>query len=464
MKGKVYRGFADSCRTPGPVEVIREELRLGRLSTDIGAIVGYSGGPDSTALLAALVAAGFRNLRAVHVDHGLRSEPERNAELATVRKLASSLGVPLIAARVRPGAIAELAGRRGEGIEAAARCYRYAALRGAARRAGASAIYLAHTRDDQLETILMRFLSGSGAAGLRGMRRESGMVIRPFLELPKASLLEYLAREGLPYFVDSTNEGDAYARNRLRHHVVPALSAFSPGWAKGVALSARKAAFDEEALGSEAASAAFRRAGRIFIADLTLLSKPDAIRLRAFLATAGELSRGRKVPFRLATAALAALDGGATSYRGGGFEIRRREAGLELSLALDFPGGGGYFVKVDDPGQEGFHVSVGDLSVSAAWQRGGEAFGIRRDAFSFPLVIRSRRPGDALAIRGGRKLLDVLFSEWGVEGTARDRIPVIEDRDGILAVLGAGSGGRDRYRQNEGCGSDIRLSIQVKGA
>lgn len=464
MKGKGQRDTDDLGRAPSPLEVIREELRLGRLSPDAEAIAGYSGGPDSTALLAALVAAGLRNVRAVHVDHGLRPAPEREAELALVRKVASTLGVPLIAARVKPGAIEALARRRGEGTEAAARCYRYAALHGAARRAGASVIYLAHTRDDQLETILMRFLSGSGAAGLAGMKRESGMVIRPFLDLPKASLLEYLEREGLPYFVDSTNAGDAYARNRLRHHVLPALARSFPGWAGGVALSSLKAALDEEALGAAAAASAFQRAGRNFIADLSLLSRPDAVRLRAFLAAAGALSRGRKVPFRLASAAFAALDGGAASYRGGGFELRRTEAGLELSLALDFPGGGGYFVKVDDPGREGFHVSVGNVAVSAAWRSGRDAEGIRSDAFTFPVIVRSRRPGDALAIRGGRKLLDVLFSEWGVEGAARDRIPVIEDRDGILAVLGAGYGGRDRYRHNEGCGSDMRLSIQVKGA
>jgi len=446
------------------VEVLLDEARAGWLGLEARAIVGFSGGPDSTALLAALVEAGAHNIKALHVDHGLRPEPERRAELEMVRRLAAGLQVPLIVARVRPGAIEELAGKSGEGIEAAARSYRYAALKGTARRAGAEAIYLAHTRDDQLETILMRFLSGGGAAGLRGMPRKSGLVFRPFLDLPKSALLAYLERKGLPYSVDSTNAGDDYSRNRLRHRLLPVLGQYFPGWEAGTALSARKAGMDEEALALRAGRFAFSRQGRNLVTGTELLDEPDAVRYRAFLSAAGSLSKGRRVPFRLVEAVFAALDSGATSYRGGGLELRREGDRLILASALDFPGYRGYFVEIAEPGPEGLEYRAGRIHVSASWQRGENATGIRRDAFSFPLVVRSRRPGDELAIRGGSKQLDVLFSEWGVEAVDRDRIPVLEDRDGVVAVLGAGFGGRDRYRHNDGCGSDVRLSIQVKGA
>ena len=447
-----------------PVDTLLKEADAGLLRLEARAIVGFSGGPDSTALLAALVEAGARDLKALHVDHGLRPEAERRAELETVRRLAAGLKVPLIVARVRPGAIEALARSGGEGIEAAARRYRYAALQGTASRTGAEAIYLAHTRDDQLETILMRFLSGSGAAGLRGMPRKSGLVLRPFLDLPKAALIAYLERKGLPYSVDSTNAGDDYSRNRLRHRVLPALGESFPGWAAGVALTAHKAGMDEEALALAAERHAFRREGGRFVAAADLLDKPDALRFRAFLSAAGCLSSGRRVPFRLAAAAFAALDSGARSYRGGGLELRLDGDSLVLASALDFPGYRGYFVGIAEPGPGGFEAAAGGIHVFAAWRDGKDATGIRRDAFSFPLVMRSRRPGDELAIRGGSKRLDVLFSEWGVDAGDRDRIPVLEDRDGVVAVLGSGYGGRDRYRHNDGCRSDVRLSIQVKGA
>jgi tRNA(Ile)-lysidine synthase len=453
-----------SPRKDDPADFLREEAALGRFCLEARAIVGFSGGPDSTALLAALVEAGAPNLRALHVDHGLRPEAERHAELETVRNLAARLKVPLTVARVRPGAIEELAERSGEGIEAAARRYRYAALRTTAARTGAEAIYLAHTRDDQLETVLMRFLSGSGAAGLRGMPRESGLVVRPFLGLSKTELLAYLERRGLPFSTDSTNAGEDYARNRLRHRVLPVLERFFPGWEAGVGLSARKAGMDEEALALRAGGFAFGWQGRNLVAGAALLDEPDAVRYRALLSAAGSLSKGRRVPFRLVEAAFAALDSGARSYRGGGLEFRREGDRLMLASALDFPGYRGYFVEIADPGSGRLERGAGRIRVSASWQRGGTTTGLRRDAFSFPLVVRSRRPGDELAIRGGSKRLDVLFSEWGVATADRDRIPVLEDRDGVVAVLGAGYGGRDRYRHNDGCESDVRLSIQVKGA
>ena len=164
----------------------------------------------------------------------------------------------------------------------------------------------------------MRFLSGSGAAGLRGMPRKTGLVTRPFLDLPKSALLAYLERKGLPYSVDSTNAGDDYSRNRLRHHVLPALQGSFSGWEAGVALSARKAGLDEEALALDAGRFAFRRQGRKLVTGTDLLDEPDAVRYRAFLSAAGSLSEGRRVPIRHVAAAFAALDSAALSYLGGG--------------------------------------------------------------------------------------------------------------------------------------------------
>jgi tRNA(Ile)-lysidine synthetase-like protein len=92
--------------------------------------------------------------------------------------------------------------------------------------------------------------------------------------------------------------------------------------------------------------------------------------------------------------------------------------------------------------------------------------GIRADAFRFPLVVRSRRPGDAIALPGGLKRLDELLSEWGLPLAARDAVPIVEDFDGIVAVLGASFGATDRFRRGPGPeeGGVARLSIDVKGA
>jgi tRNA(Ile)-lysidine synthetase-like protein len=90
--------------------------------------------------------------------------------------------------------------------------------------------------------------------------------------------------------------------------------------------------------------------------------------------------------------------------------------------------------------------------------------GILADAFCFPIVVRSRRPGDAIALKNGTKRLDALFSEWALSKYARRAAPIVEDRDGIVAVLGAEFGGKDRYRERPVAECERRLSIIVKGA
>jgi tRNA(Ile)-lysidine synthase len=441
--------------------------------------VAYSGGPDSTALLVALAALGWRGRAAIYVDHGLRPREELDAELSLVRASSSELGYRLVVARVRPGAVAARAKARGEGIEAEARRFRYAALRAAGARTGVKAVLLAHNRDEQAETLLMRLFGGYGAGGLRGIPATNGLFMRPFLGLGKAELLAYLEERGRGFSTDSTNASGDYLRNRLRRDLVPALDAALPGWRSGLSRAAAKASLDEAALAAAAAALAFaaRPDGSLAVPAEPLLGAPDAVAIRAIVGAAG-LALGReRVSSDMAVAALAALRRGAPSaYRGMGLELARRGDEIVLSRSsaiperggLDFPRRDGYFVVIDRPRR----VRVGKLEVRASWRADGGP-GIRADAFRFPLVVRSRRPGDAIALKDGTKRLDALFSEWGIPEALRGTAPIIEDRDGIVAVLGAGIGGKDRYRARRdgdrpagGLSGDgaRRFSVIVKGA
>jgi tRNA(Ile)-lysidine synthase len=445
--------------------------------------VAYSGGPDSTALLVALHSLGWRDIIAIHVDHGLRPRQELDVELAIVKSLCASLGTRLTVARLQPDAVRKRAETSGEGIESTARRYRHAALRAAAKRSGAKAILLAHTRDDQIETTLMRLFGGSGAGGLRGMPGISGSFIRPFLGVTKAELLTYLEKRDRKYSVDSTNSSGQYLRNRIRGQLVPALDAGFPGWRKGIARAAAKAALDEEALGAEAEALGFSPSedGSLSCPAASLLGAAQAVAIRAIVSAAGRILGVERFSSDLATAALRALRRGeGASYRGRGIELRISGGEAILRRTREFQGRGldvplrdGYFVSIDRP----CLVRVGKLRVRAEWREASRisdgGSGIREDAFSFPLVVRSRRPGDAIALKKGMKRLDELFSEWGMAESSRRKVPIVEDRDGIVAVLGAGIGGKDRYRahreddrpkdeSSKECGR--RFSIIVKGA
>ncbi len=431
--------------------------------------VAYSGGSDSCALLAA-VSTLFPGLPiAVYVDHGIRGTDERETELALVKSTCASLGVRLFVARVRPGAVLKLAKTGGEGVEAAARRFRYAVFRTAIERTGAQAMLMAHTMDDQLETVLMRLLGGSGSGGLKGIPPVSGPFLRPFLGLEKSVLLAYAEKKGIPYSTDSTNASGSYLRNRIRLGLVPSLDKDFPGWRRGIAHTLDKAAMDEEALADAVDAVAFSPSpdtpGELRAPSAPLLGAPRAVASRAIVRAAAGLLGKRRLSSRMAFAALEALGRGkGKAYKGAGIELRERDGHVLLRRGLDFPGRGGYFVLVDRPRR----VRVGSLVVRATWRADGSS-GIRADAFSFPLVVRSRRPGDAIALKDGTKRLDALFSEWALPEDARRAAPVVEDRDGIVAVLGAGLGGKDRYRafpSSEGSSGEHarRLSVIVKGA
>ena len=200
-------------------------------------LAAVSGGADSTAMLAALtVFAGDRGLvlRCLHIEHGIRPAEESLGDAAGVRELCRELGVPCKVAHIPPGRIAGTAAKRGIGVEAAARFYRHALWNQEARRIGAARVLVAHTRDDLLETVLMRVLRGSGPAGLAAMKQDNGRVLRPLLNLSRSQVLDYLAGRGIPFRIDSTNTDPSFLRNRIRLSLVPQLDTLFPGWRTGL--------------------------------------------------------------------------------------------------------------------------------------------------------------------------------------------------------------------------------------
>lgn len=213
-------------------------------------VVACSGGPDSLALLLALVAlcagpkARFRGVRlhVAHLDHGLRGDASA-ADAAFVAEMCASVGVPCTFGTVPDAERAEWRGS----IEASAREARYRFLRTVAAEVGAECIALGHTLDDQAETVLAHFLRGSGLDGLAGMRPRSGDLIRPLLALRHDDTLVYCQAKGVTPRQDATNADPRFTRNRLRHELLPLLATFQPQiiptLARNAAVIAQDAAF-----------------------------------------------------------------------------------------------------------------------------------------------------------------------------------------------------------------------------
>lgn len=176
-------------------------------------VVACSGGADSLALLVLAVDAGLDPV-AVHVDHGLREGSDREADV--VADAAARLGARFDARRVVVAT--------GANLEARARAARYDALERARVEHAATAVLVAHTADDQAETVLLNLLRGSGASGLAGMPARRGRIVRPLLGARRPELTAVCAERGLTPVSDPSNEDLAFRRNRIRHEVMPLLA------------------------------------------------------------------------------------------------------------------------------------------------------------------------------------------------------------------------------------------------
>jgi len=296
------------------VAAVRSAVRgcLGEFTGDDLVLAACSGGADSLALAAALAHEAPRSgLRGggVTVDHGL--QPGSADRAREVTALLSGLGLAPVAslrAVVAPGA-----GHGGP--EAAARAGRYAAFGEALRQTGATAVLLAHSRDDQAESVLLGLARGSGARSLAGMPASRGPYRRPLLQVSRATLRAACEALGLRPWDDPHNGDPAYARARVRHAALPALeAALGPGITEALARSARQLRADAEVLDDLAA----REAGLVRDPDgawpaTRLAALPAALRTRVLRLAA--IAAGCP-PGALAERHIEALDRLVTSWRG----------------------------------------------------------------------------------------------------------------------------------------------------
>lgn len=196
-------------------------------------VAAVSGGPDSMALLKVLevISPEYElTLCAAHLNHGMRAEAADQEE-DFVRKYCRNAGIDFESKRIH---VPTLKKGTGKSIEEIAREERYDFLMHIALKYGAQKIALGHHLQDQTETVIMNFLRGSGAEGLKGMSPvRDGIFIRPLLGIRKEEILDFLEDARLTYIVDPSNESNVYLRNRIRHGLVPELKKqFNPNLEK----------------------------------------------------------------------------------------------------------------------------------------------------------------------------------------------------------------------------------------
>jgi len=464
-------------------------------------LAAVSGGADSVAMIAGLAelrhllrteqrteqgeGAGFA-LYCVHVDHGIRPPEESRADARAVKSLCAKLEIPCRIVSIPPGKIAEFARRGGTGIEAAARFFRRRAFAQEARRVGAGRVLTAHTRDDVLETLLMRVLRGSGPAGLAAMPASKGLMLRPLLGATRQDVLAYLEEKGIPYRTDSTNADIRFLRNRIRHKLVPLLDEFFPSWRSSLLALAETQSLAADFIASEA----FRRlpwkreAGKagggssLTLSEADFFAAPRIVREEAIFAGADmlmALSADKAeascmdgyapVPKRSAVRR-AAENSKAAAGDLGAVRLRRRGGFIELAPAVRFQGGRGFSLLIREAGSyalKGEVLGAGKTVVSVRAGLNSSDAPAPAGVFSaaFPLVLRSHRTGDRLR-RGGhdRRFSDILG------GSARSgyvSIITAEDTEGIAAFICIKEDGELLVICREAAGAEISSLFEVFG-
>jgi tRNA(Ile)-lysidine synthase len=442
-------------------------FRRNGLSLSARVLVGFSGGPDSRALLellAGLARVHPLSLQAAYLDHGLRPEAERREDLDLVVRVCASLDVPLHRGSLRPGLLERRARESGRSLEELAREFRHRFLSRTADRQACQLIALGHTADDQAETLIMRFFQGAGAGGLAGIPERRGRLVRPLLDTRRAELLRYLEGRGLEFRLDSSNLDPRYLRNAVRLRLVPVLEQLFPGFRRGLASCAALFSGLAPYLEAEAARLLpWRRAGSGYrIAAESLLAAPAALRLLSLYPLLRELGvRGGRIPARFLAPMLRqeALRERKVVLSGRGVRLRRAAADYILEKDIVGHGKKGYFIVVEPHRRCAVPEAGWSLSVREG-TAGEGGLAVDPGASSGPLVVRSGAPADRMLTRGRSMGVAKLCSEWRLPLTERWKVPIVADRDGVLAVLGGVVGGRNRTASPSAAGARWVLAVE----
>jgi len=428
-------------------------------------VAAVSGGPDSMAMFHALcVLARERNgLRVVaaHFDHQLR--PYSSHDVALVRRVADQMEVPVVTGL---GNVRAHASQTRQSIEAAGRALRYAFLEDVADRAGADAIVTAHTRDDQVETVLMRILRGAGARGCRGILARRGRIVRPLLPVARADTHAYCRVHGVPFVDDPSNFDTRYFRNQVRHDVLCDLRRVYPG-------------IDDALMRvAENALAEFQRAETATAQRLQHFLEPESsqtwvLGIGAFQGLDDPADRSHLIsaaldvmgarndvtqPHHEQVLNLIDANSGASADIHG-LHVRREHDGLVFMG--NGPAVAGRTLTLTTPGTldlGGWHIDASRIDTPGAAQLSNSEDSVAYVPCDDMLVVRYPRPGDRMqpfGMKGHKKLSDV-FIDRKIPKRRRASTPVIEAGGEILWVLGVAKS--EKCRINDGRGRVVRLA------
>ena len=421
----------------------------GVIPTGARVLVGYSGGADSTALLHLLRSCGV-DVVAAHLHHGQR--PEAEEELMKCQKFAQSLEVPFMAGRADvPRMSAEL----GIGLEEAGREARYGFFREAAFGMDCSLVATAHTLTDNIETILLNIVRGTGLSGLAGIPERRENIVRPLLPFTREDTAAYCTKHRFWTHDDPANTDLAFSRSRIRNNVVPELKKLNPALDQAISRLATIADDEDRFLNGMAAAALEQAEIRLngelrFLTDdvemrfdrQRIVHLPPVLRKRAIRLACEAL--GAPLSFdqtQLAAAGVINAPSGSITSEGGEVVVEWNERAIDIRQLLPSTP---FRYTITVPGETqseefGWQFTAFEAPPDGAeLARASLAAALDSAQVKGPLHFRTMKPGDSMQPLGfnGRRKLSDLLSEAKLTQSARVRLPIVCDMVGPLWAPG----------------------------
>ncbi len=422
--------------------------------------VAVSGGADSISLLVSLSSI-FSSLYVITVNHNIRPAAESRGDVDFVLEVCGELRrlgrqIECDVVELERGEVERTAAERGGGIEEAARFLRYAAFERFVAERGLSVLCLAHNKNDQLETVLMRFLQGSSAEGAGGIRARRECFVRPLLGIERQEIEEYVASRGFTWRTDKTNYETDYLRNKIRLKLVPFLDENFSGWQTAVLNGAEKASSDAQFIQSfiDDFSITQLSDGSVELPLSAFIKVPEAIKYRILLEACNRAGESSRIPHQFLKDVILALDSTESFTKHfSTIDIIKEKEKLFVKKHKENNTDLVFSAIIDKIGTYSFPFGI--LNVFNYNNLEGKTFasvkigeGTVIETVQLPFYIRNTSSGDCVAAAdGSEKKVSDIFSDWHVKTEHRPLVPVIqilnEKSQRIIAVLAGFLGYKD---------------------
>lgn len=436
-------------------------------------LVGLSGGADSSALLFMLALYSKKSgakIYSAHLNHGIRGE-EADRDEEFCRRFSESLGVEFFSKKLD---IPTMARSAGESVETTARHARYEFFESVMKERNVKILATAHNADDNFETLLFNIARGTGLGGLCGIPNSrpmrNGVVIRPILTMEKSEIIDFCKVNGIEFVTDSTNLCNDYARNKIRNQVIPVLKEINSGATKNASKMTQSLKEDSLCLQSMTGWFIDELGSNYSIETEKLCGSPASIANRALMRLYDELSGGKSLEATHIEAIKALAAKG----------VPHSSVSLPCSINAVVENGKLCFVyaKATRPAPISYEKKLSDgeniiedakITILLSKEqylkniyKNSTLLRITFDKIDGALIARSRREGDKILLNGMHKSVKKLLNEKKIPLELRQRIPIICDDKGILAIPFIGIRDGATAKSNQSADGLLNVEISIR--